>query len=113
MWTESMRDFMRNDVSKEQIEAKIFLRRRRQNDPRDGYKRCVELRLLDVLEHDALCTFLLDDFVVIGQIVSGGLDSVISIAGAKDLIYDTDRRKSSQLCVTVSWIFRKVVLEIL
>ena len=52
----------------------------------------MKFRLLDIFQHHPLAALLLNHTLVIGQVVSGSLDSMAAVSSAQDFIYHPDGR---------------------
>ena len=85
----------------------------RQHASGDRYQNALELRLLNVLQHDALATLFVDHALVVRQIEGGGADAVRAVARRVDLVHHADRRRRAQLRIAVLRIDRQVVLDLL
>ena len=76
MRSDAVRQFVRENVREECIEAQVGLRRSLENARRNRLQDAFELSFLNVLEHDSLAAFLTDDALVVRKIEGGGADAV-------------------------------------
>ena len=104
-------EFMRQDVGEERVEIHVDHGVFRQHAAGDRQQHAVKLRLLHVLEHDALAPLLLHHPIVIRQIVGGGLHAMRTVTGTQDLVHHADRRRRAQLRVAVLGINRQIVFN--
>src|SRR5215831_12853272 len=108
-----MTQLMRQDMSKEHIEAEVLLVRLRQHPAGDWYQYRAKFCLLNVLQHHALRSLLLDDPLIIRQIECGGANPMRRISSREDLVDNANRRRSPQLRIAVFLVDRQVVLDVL
>ena len=83
---EAVHQLVHHGVGEEGVEGQILLIVRRKDDLRDRDQRLGELRVLHVLEHDALRAFFARHPFVVRQVEGGGLDAVVGVAGAEDFV---------------------------
>ena len=78
-----------------------------------GSERLRELRVLHVLQHDALRALFAHDPLVVRQVERRGLHGAVAVAGGVDLVDHDDRRQRAELRVALLRIDRQVVLDVL
>ncbi len=110
---EAVHQLVDDDVREEGVEGQVLLIAGRQDDLRDRRERLRELRVLDVLQHDALRALLADHALVVRQIERGGLHAAVAVAGRVDFVHDDDRRHAAELGIAVLRIDRQMVLDVL
>ena len=113
MRSKPVHEFVDEDVGEESVERQILLVCRTEHNFRNRHERLGELRVLHILEHDALRSLFASDAFIVRQIESGGLDTVVSVAGAVNFVHDDDRREGAELRVAVFRIDREMVLDVL
>ena len=84
-----------------------------QHDSRDRNQCLVELRVLHVLQHDALRAFFLHDALVVRKIERGSLHAAVAFAGAEDFVDDANRRRRAELRISITRIHRQIVFQLL
>ena len=84
-----------------------------ERDLADRHEHAVELRVLHVLQHDALGALLLHDPLVVRQVERRRLHAAVAVAGREHDVDDADRRERAELRVAVLRIDWQRVLEFL
>ena len=100
-------------MGKERLERKVLLIGGREDHLRDRCERLGELRVLHVLQHDALAALFADHALVVRQVERGRLHAVVAVARGVNFVDDDDRRRAAESRVSVLWIDRQVVLDVL
>ena len=110
---EAMHQLVDENVREERFERQIPLIAGAKDHLGNRLERLRELRVLDVLEHDALGSLFVHDALVVGQVERRGLNRAVAVARRIDLIDHHDRRQRAQLRVALLRIDRQVVLDVL
>ena len=104
---------MHQNVCEERLERKLLLIREREHDARDRNQGLIEFRILHVLEHDALRTFLFHHALIVRQVEGRGLHAAVAFAGAEDFIDHADRRGRAKFGIVIPRIDGQMIFQFL
>ncbi len=90
--TQSVGQLVEEDMGEEPVEAQVLLLIFREDDGRNRDQRLLELGFLNVLQHHALGALLGNDALIVWQVIRGGLDAVVAVARAINLVHNADWR---------------------
>src|SRR5579883_2746310 len=113
MRSQSVHQFMCKDVREERLKADVFQSFSAQSVFCNWKQYLLKFCLLHIFQHYSLTAFLLDDFVVVWKVVGSGLDAMCRVTCVEYFIYDAYSCTSTKLWISILWIQRKIILDIL
>src|SRR6185369_16482507 len=112
-WSKPVHQLVAEYVSEERIKRERRLLCRIEYHLRDWDQRLIKLRVLHVLQHDALRAFFFNYALVVWKIESSRLHAAVAFARSEHFVHDANRRRRAEFRIAITRIDRQIIFQFL